>query len=115
MRHERSLYAASNARKLPFEGAQQRASTFLLKHSFYGFQGAKLCWLAGEMTKYREGTRGGGGKGYKYSSVGSAAYKSSDHVRQRPQRRSLMFPFICEEKKYLSLCTQPETINGQEP
>lgn len=61
MRHERSLYAASNARKLPFEGAQQRASTFLLKHSFYGFQGAKLCWLAGEMTKYREGTRGGGG------------------------------------------------------
>lgn len=62
MRHERSLYAASNARKLPFEGAQQRASTFLLKHSFYGFQGAKLCWLAGEMTKYREGTRGGGGQ-----------------------------------------------------
>lgn len=63
--------------------------------------------------------RSKGGKGRKKAkgtNISVWGPQGTDHQTSvaRPQRRSLMFPSN-EEKKYLNLCTQPETINGQEP
>lgn len=52
-RRKPRLCIVSSARKVPFEGAQRHASVFCY-NTVYGFQGARLYWLAGEMTEYRE-------------------------------------------------------------
>lgn len=53
---------------------------FLLQHSFYGFQGAKLRWLAGEMTKYRGGaTEGRGRKKAKGTNIPVRGPRRADH------------------------------------
>ncbi len=98
-RHDPSLYTVS--RKVPFQRSAKACQCFLLKHSFYGFQGAKLCWLAGEMTKYREGAREGRGEKRQRVQIfkcGVLAVQIIGPSAARPQRRSLMFPFKWGEK-----------------